>query len=170
MLGLRDAADRDHDARRHPRRHRARLVRQLHDGAAEGAATRTGGGCCIPSELAELACDIEIDRLGEPIGKQDQYIAAYGGITCFTFNPRRHASRPSRCSISMDTLFNLEDNLLLFFTGFSRSAGSILKDQNDAHASRATPRCSTNLHYVKELGLRSQRGARRAATPRCSAS
>ena len=38
-----------------------------------------------PSDLAELACHIEIDRLGEPIGKQDQYIAAYGGITCFTF-------------------------------------------------------------------------------------
>ena len=40
-----------------------------------------------PSELAELACDIEINRLGEPVGKQDQYIAAYGGLTCFTFNP-----------------------------------------------------------------------------------
>ncbi len=48
--------------------------------------TRTAGGCCIPQELAELACEIEIDRLGEPVGKQDQYIAAYGGITCFTFN------------------------------------------------------------------------------------
>ena len=40
-----------------------------------------------PSELAELACEIEIERLGEPIGKQDQYIAAYGGVTCFTFHP-----------------------------------------------------------------------------------
>src|SRR2546423_2390388 len=39
-----------------------------------------------PSELAELACQIEIERLGEPIGKQDQYIAAYGGVTCFNFN------------------------------------------------------------------------------------
>ena len=75
-----------------------------------------------PSELAELACDIEIDRLGEPIGKQDQYIAAYGGVTCFTFN-RTTASRPSRSSCRPDALFNLEDNLLLFFTGFSRSAG-----------------------------------------------
>ena len=37
-------------------------------------------------ELAALACEIEIDRLGEPIGKQDQYIAAYGGLTCFVFN------------------------------------------------------------------------------------
>ncbi|MBE3110035.1 MAG: galactokinase, partial [Acidobacteria bacterium] len=79
-----------------------------------------------PSELALLACQIEIDRLGEPIGKQDQYIAAYGGVTCFTFNPDDSVdARPLK--LSMDALFELEDNLLLFFTGFSRSAGAILK-------------------------------------------
>src|SRR5512142_187513 len=81
-----------------------------------------------PSELAELACEIEIDRLGEPIGKQDQYIAAYGGVTCFTFNPDGSVDASPLC-LSMDALFDLEDNLLLFFTGFSRSAGSILEDQ-----------------------------------------
>ena len=68
-------------------------------------------------ELARLACEIEIDRLKEPIGKQDQYIAAYGGITCFTFNPDGSVeAAPLR--ISPDTLFDLEDNLLLFFTGY----------------------------------------------------
>src|SRR5262245_37957869 len=81
-----------------------------------------------PSELAELACAIEIGRLEEPIGKQDQYIAAYGGVTCLTFNPDDTVeARP--LGVSMESLFNLEDNLLLFFTGFSRSAGSILEDQ-----------------------------------------
>ncbi|MGH8557624.1 MAG: hypothetical protein ACRESZ_09225, partial [Methylococcales bacterium] len=79
-------------------------------------------------ELAELACHIEIDRLGEPIGKQDQYIAAVGGITCFTFHQDDKVSAVP-LAISMDTLFELEDNLLLFFTGFSRSASGILKDQ-----------------------------------------
>src|SRR6185369_5958147 len=83
-----------------------------------------------PAELAEQACHIEIERLGEPVGKQDQYIAAVGGITAFTFHKDgRVEYRP--CRIAEETLFNLEDNLLLFFTGYSRSASAILKDQND---------------------------------------
>src|SRR5438105_13774670 len=74
-----------------------------------------------PAELAEQACQIEIERLGEPIGKQDQYIAAFGGITCFKFMPDgRVQAWP--LNISEETLFNLEDKLLLFFTGYSRSA------------------------------------------------
>jgi D-glycero-alpha-D-manno-heptose-7-phosphate kinase len=105
-------------------------------------------------ELAELACHIEIDRLGEPIGKQDQYIAAIGGITCFTFHHDDMVSaKPLK--ISMDTMFDLEDNLLLFFTGFSRSAGSILKDQK-ARSQINDPEMLSNLHYVKELGFRSK--------------
>lgn len=107
-----------------------------------------------PQALAELACDIEIDRLREPIGKQDQYIAAYGGLTCFTFNKDDTVeARP--LAISPDTLFDLEDNLLLFFSGFSRSAGSILKDQ-DTRTNQSDDDMLKNLHYVKELGLRSK--------------
>ena len=83
-----------------------------------------------PAELAAEACAIELDRLGEPIGKQDQYIAAIGGITAFTFHQNgRVEYRPLR--LSEETHFNLEDNLLLFFTGYSRSASAILKDQDD---------------------------------------
>jgi D-glycero-alpha-D-manno-heptose-7-phosphate kinase len=107
-----------------------------------------------PHELAELACEIEITRLKEPIGKQDQYIAAYGGVTCFTFHHEgKVEARPLR--LPMDTLFNLEDDLLLFFTGFSRSAGRILADQNTRTLDSDTEMIA-NLHYVKELGLRSQ--------------
>jgi D-glycero-alpha-D-manno-heptose-7-phosphate kinase len=107
-----------------------------------------------PQELAELACEIEIHRLREPIGKQDQYIAAYGGVTCFTFDPDETVQAcPLR--LSMDSLFELEDNLLLFFTGFSRSAGSILEDQK-ARTERCDEEMLRNLHYVKELGLRSR--------------
>jgi D-glycero-alpha-D-manno-heptose-7-phosphate kinase len=105
--------------------------------------------------LAELACHIEIDRLGEPIGKQDQYIAAYGGITCFNFEKCGKVSA-SPLNISMDTMFNLEDNLLLFFTGFSRSAGGILKDQK-IRSDQNDMEMISNLHYVKELGLKSKR-------------
>lgn len=108
-----------------------------------------------PGELAELACHIEIDRLGEPIGKQDQYIAAYGGLTCFTFNADDSVvAKP--LAASMDTLFDLEDNLLLFFTGFSRSAGSILNDQK-TRTQKKDDDMLNNLHFVKELGYRSQK-------------
>jgi D-glycero-alpha-D-manno-heptose-7-phosphate kinase len=106
-----------------------------------------------PAALAEQACDIEIGRLGEPIGKQDQYIAAVGGITAFTFNKDGTVEyRP--CNISEETLFNLEDNLLLFFTGYSRSASAILRDQNDRSKQNDSAMLE-NLHFTKELGHRS---------------
>ena len=106
-----------------------------------------------PQELAEQACHIEIDRLGEPIGKQDQYIAAYGGVTCFAFHPDGTVeARPLR--ISTETLYNLEDNLLLFFTGYSRSASSILKEQDDKSRQKSSAMID-NLHFVKELGYKS---------------
>jgi len=106
-----------------------------------------------PSELAELACEIEIDRLGEPVGKQDQYAAAYGGVTCFTFNPDGTVeARPLKAS--MQALFDLEDNLLLFFTRFSRSAGSILEDQK-LRTESSDASMVENLHVVKDLGFRS---------------
>lgn len=106
------------------------------------------------NELAELACHIEIDRLGEPIGKQDQYIAAYGGISCFTFS-RDDSVTVSPLKLSRDCMFDLEENLLLFFTGFSREAGSILKDQ-DTRTNHNDGQMLNNLHYVKEIGYRSR--------------
>lgn len=107
-----------------------------------------------PQELAELACHIEIDLLGEPIGKQDQYIAAYGGLTCFTFH-KDDSVTAVPLTISMDTLFDLEDNILLFFTGYSRNASDILIDQNTRTKSNNDEMLG-NLHFVKELGYRSK--------------
>ncbi len=108
-----------------------------------------------PLELAEQACDIEINKLREPIGKQDQYIASYGGITCFTFN-RDGSVSAEPLKISKETLFDLEDNLLLFFTGYSRSASSILKEQDEKSKSKAKDMID-NLHFVKDLGLKSRK-------------
>src|SRR2546425_7577862 len=105
------------------------------------------------SELAELACEIEINRLGEPIGKQDQYAAAYGGVTCFRFNPD-DSVHACPLKARMDGLFELEDNLLLFFTGFSRSAGAILQDQKQ-RTEQSDAAMLENLHFVKDLGFRS---------------
>lgn len=107
-----------------------------------------------PQELAEQACYIEIEKLGEPIGKQDQYIAAYGGITCFKFLPDGKVEAwPLK--ISSETLYNIEDNLLLFFTGYSRSASSILKEQNDRSNEKDSSMIE-NLHFIKDLGYRSK--------------
>jgi D-glycero-alpha-D-manno-heptose-7-phosphate kinase len=107
-----------------------------------------------PEELAEQACHIEIDRLGEAVGKQDQYIAAYGGLTCFQFLPD---DRVEAWPLKLDTqtLYNLEDNLLLYFTGYSRSASLILREQDDR--SRQHDReMVENLHFVKEMGQQSR--------------
>ena len=108
-----------------------------------------------PAELAAQACEIELGRLKEPIGKQDQYIAAYGGITCFKFLPGGKVEAwPLK--ISNSTRHNLEDNLLLFFTGYSRSASAILKEQ-DQKSKQDDKSMIENLHFVKDLGLQSQR-------------
>jgi D-glycero-alpha-D-manno-heptose-7-phosphate kinase len=107
-----------------------------------------------PRELAEQACHIELDRLNEPIGKQDQYIAAYGGLTCFQFMPDGRVDAWP-LAVSQETLFNLEDNLLLFFTGYSRSASSILKEQ-DSKSKTSDRAMIDNLHFVKDLGYQSK--------------
>jgi D-glycero-alpha-D-manno-heptose-7-phosphate kinase len=115
-----------------------------------------------PSELAELACQIEIDRLGEPIGKQDQYIAAYGGLTCFTFH-QDGGVQAEPLKLPMDALFNLEDDLLLFFTGFSRSAGTILADQRQ-RTQQHDEDMLRNLDGVKDLGFRSREALEKGDT------
>jgi D-glycero-alpha-D-manno-heptose-7-phosphate kinase len=108
-----------------------------------------------PAELAEQACEIEIGRLKEPIGKQDQYIAAYGGITCFKFLENGKVEAwPLK--LSKEPRDDLEDNLLLFFTGYSRSASAILKEQ-DVKSKSDDKSMIENLHFVKDLGLQSQR-------------
>jgi len=108
----------------------------------------------VPEELARLACDIEINRLKEPVGKQDQYIASYGGITCFHFHGNETVDAEP-LKLSVDTIHDLEDNLLLFFTGFSRNAGEMLKDQN-VRTHQLDREIIDNLHQVKEMGVASK--------------
>src|SRR5438045_2992583 len=106
------------------------------------------------SELAEQACCIEMEKLREPIGKQDQYISAYGGITCFEFLLDGRV-KASPLNISEETLLELEDNLLLFFTGYARSASKILQEQHDK-STQSDEAMLENLHFVKKLGRQSQ--------------
>ena len=107
-----------------------------------------------PAELAAQACDIEMERLREPVGKQDPYIAAFGGLTCFRFEPSGKVEAWP-LAIPEETRYNLEDNLLLFFTGYSRAASSILGDQKK-RSQADDPGMLENLHCVKQLAFESQ--------------
>jgi len=102
--------------------------------------------------LAEEACHIEIDRLGRAGGKQDQYIAAFGGITCFEFRPDGRV-RVSPLLISQATLHDLEEHLLLFFTGYSRDADHMLVDQK-RRSEAGDAAMLDNLHTIAEIGGR----------------
>jgi D-glycero-alpha-D-manno-heptose-7-phosphate kinase len=103
-----------------------------------------------PKDLAEQACHIELDVLQEPIGKQDQYIAAFGGITTFQFMPNGQVE-VSPLKIASETIYNLEDDLLLFFTGAVRSASEILRTQ-DARSKNRDRDMIANLHFIKQIG------------------
>ena len=105
-------------------------------------------------ELAEQACHIELERLKEPIGKQDQYISSYGGITCFNFNKTGEIN-VNPLKVSKSVLCEMTENILLFFTGYSRSASSILKEQ-DQKSKEDNLDMINNLHFVKDIGLQSK--------------
>ena len=121
------------------------LLRALHSAKRNNISSQ---------ELAEQACHIELDLLGEPIGKQDQYIASFGGISCFEFRPDDSVTvTPLR--LDPMTLHNLEDNLALFFTSQKRDASAILKDQ-DVRSKQDDQRMFDNLHRVKQLGYESK--------------
>jgi D-glycero-alpha-D-manno-heptose-7-phosphate kinase len=105
-------------------------------------------------ELADEACRIEIERLSRPVGKQDQYVAAFGGLKTYHFNPDGTVT-VAPLPVSTETFHDLEEHLLMFFTGYSRAADQVLEEQR----SKSTAGDSSmidNLHFVKELGLRSQ--------------
>jgi D-glycero-alpha-D-manno-heptose-7-phosphate kinase len=107
-----------------------------------------------PGELAELACHIEIDRLGEPVGKQDQYVAAHGGINGYEFHPDGRVT-VSPLSITEETLSRFENEILLFSTGITREAPQILKDQDDRTKSQSREMIE-NLHHIKQIGHESR--------------
>ena len=104
--------------------------------------------------VAAEACDIEIERLGRPVGKQDQYVAAFGGLKIYHFEPDGGVS-VSPLQISDATFHDLEDHLLMFFTGYSRAADKVLEEQR-AKSTADDPAMIDNLHYVKKLGLQTQ--------------
>jgi D-glycero-alpha-D-manno-heptose-7-phosphate kinase len=101
-------------------------------------------------ELAEEACQIEIETLGRAVGKQDQYIGAYGGLTCFEF-AKDGKVRVSPLQISHDTLRDLEERMLLFFTGYSRDAETLLEDQR-TRSEKGDETMIANLQAIVRIG------------------
>jgi D-glycero-alpha-D-manno-heptose-7-phosphate kinase len=105
-------------------------------------------------DLAEEACRLEIDALGRPVGKQDQYIAAFGGLTCFTAQPGGDVE-VTPLAMPKAARYTLEENLCFFFTGYSRQASTILAEQ-DQKSRKDDAAMIENLHGVKKLGYRSK--------------
>jgi len=105
-------------------------------------------------DLAEAACEIELDILKEPVGKQDQYVSAHGGICAYTFHPDGSVD-VDPLDISDVTQRKLRNNLLLFYTGEARSASKILADQVERTRTDDNEMVE-NLHRTKEMGVRSR--------------
>jgi len=106
-------------------------------------------------QLADEACRIEIEILKEPIGKQDQYIAAYGGVTAFTFN-RDGSVEVERVPVRPEVLDELQSNLLIFYSGVERAAASVLGQQSQnirSNQGQAVER----MHRIKALGHETRR-------------
>jgi len=101
-------------------------------------------------QLAQEACHIEIEILKEPIGKQDQYIAAFGGITALTFDTDGTV-HVERLPVKDDVIDELESSLLIFYSGVERSASTVLKEQAKmvtANKDDAVAR----MHRIKQMG------------------
>jgi D-glycero-alpha-D-manno-heptose-7-phosphate kinase len=107
-----------------------------------------------PGELAESACAIEMDILGEPVGKQDPYVSAHGGICAYTFRPDGSVDVEA-LELNQTALRRMRDQLLLFYTGEARAASHMLADQ-DRRSKAGDPQMLENLHRTKELGLQSR--------------
>ena len=106
-----------------------------------------------PHELASSACDIEMNKLSEPVGKQDQYVSAFGGVSTYHFLKNGDVTVQPLC-LSTEVLNELNRNLLLFYTGKTRSASNILKDQVRKTQS-GNQNMIENLNYIKEIGHKS---------------
>lgn len=99
--------------------------------------------------LAAEACHINMDILKEPSGKQDEYIAAYGGLMCFEMNKKGQV-KAYPLKVTYPTISALQENLLMFYTGISRSASQILAQQKEATV-REDPKMLSNLKKVQEI-------------------
>lgn len=119
-------------------------------GLLKGLQVLTRKGLSV-QELAEEACHIEIDLLHKPVGKQDQYLAAFGGFTIMNIDRDGHVT-VSKANIALDTIEELQSKLLIFYTGISRDAMSILGEQSVAAENKQSD-VTQSLLKIKEIGM-----------------
>jgi D-glycero-alpha-D-manno-heptose-7-phosphate kinase len=117
-----------------------------------------------PDSLALEACNIEIESLGRPVGKQDQYIAAFGGLAVMDFNVYGGV-RVSPLRISGETLADLESNLVMYFTGYARDADLILSEQKTKTEAKDDTMIE-GLHAIKKLGMETKEALEAGDTDR----
>jgi D-glycero-alpha-D-manno-heptose-7-phosphate kinase len=106
------------------------------------------------AQLAEEACEIEMVRLGEPVGKQDQYIAAFGNVSAITIGTDGQVS-VEPVPVSDEVLDELQNNLAIFYTGVERPAAPVLREQTANVRAPAAPALAS-MHRIKQLGLEVQ--------------
>lgn len=109
-----------------------------------------GGQEVTAQQIAEEACHIEMDILKSPVGKQDQYMAAFGGLTQLEID-RRGRVEVSKPKVSLEILRDLESSFVLFYTGISRSSHNVLSRQNKS-TNKGDKKVINSLHYIKEIG------------------
>lgn len=105
-------------------------------------------------DIAKTACQIEMVRLGEPVGKQDQYASALGGLASFTFHSNG-AVDYEPLVLDLNVRSQLEENLLLFYTGIRRSASDVLGDER-RHTETRTVKRNDNLDRTREIGYQTR--------------
>lgn len=103
-------------------------------------------------DIAEEACDLEISKLGKPIGKQDQYMAAFGGLTVLDID-KDGTVNVRQANVSDSTLDDFNRNLLMFYTNTSRSADEILSEQSKG-AREDKKHVVESMHYIKNIGYK----------------
>jgi D-glycero-alpha-D-manno-heptose-7-phosphate kinase len=101
-------------------------------------------------QLAEEACELEMVRLGEPIGKQDQYIAAFGNITALTLE-QDGTVHVERVPIRDEVLDELQNNLVIMYSGIERAASSVLEEQG-SRVQKSDQSTLEGMHRIKQLG------------------
>ena len=119
-------------------------------GLLKGLQALTRKGMSV-QELAEEACHIEIDLLQKPVGKQDQYLATFGGFTIMDID-KNGTVKVSNAAVARETVEELQSKLLIFYTGISRDAMVILGEQS-AEARKEQSDVTKSLLQIKEIGL-----------------